>query len=99
MEEQNQELQKQIEELHAQKLLRQQISNRKKTVGGNRQSVSSASSTSSSGSSSNGKFFRKTFAPNECSKCIVLEDMLTDSRQKIDEVIIITIIMINLPTI
>lgn len=72
---------KQIEEHQAQKLLRQQMVNRKKTLGGNRPSVSSISS--STGSS---KFMRKTYAPAECSKCIVLEDMLNESRQKYDEV-------------
>ena len=74
---------RQLEDQQSQKAIRQQITNRKKTYGGNRPSVSSVSSNSGG---NNNKFIRKPFVPSECSKCIVLEDMLNESRDRFEQV-------------
>lgn len=80
LEEQNAELNRQVEELNSQKLLRQQMGNRKKTVG----SVS-GSSGGSGGRQVESKTIRRP-AANHCAKCIILEDMCSQSKMEVDEV-------------
>jgi hypothetical protein len=64
------ELTRQIEELNSQKLLRQQMGVRKKTVtptNSNRQT-------------------RRPIPSDQCPKCIILEDMLSEFRTEIEAV-------------
>lgn len=76
LEEQLAELTRQVEDLNSQKLLRQQMGNRKKTVG----------NAGSNGRQYESKTIRRPVT-NQCAKCIILEDMCNQSKIEVDEVI------------
>lgn len=81
LEDQAVELNRQIEELNTQKLLRQQMGNRKKTIGGGNNSRHASLSTPANRSTNSKRPFS-----TQCPKCIILEDMLNESREDLDEV-------------
>jgi hypothetical protein len=81
LEDQAAELTRQIEDLNTQKLLRQQMGNRKKTIGGGSTSRHASVSTPTNRSANSKRPFS-----SQCPKCIVLEDMLNEFREDLDEV-------------
>jgi hypothetical protein len=88
LEDQVTELNRQIEELNTQKLLRQQMGNRKKTLGSGGGSGSGGSSRHPSVSTPpnrSGGNSKRPFS-SQCPKCIVLEDMLNELREDMDQV-------------